>query len=132
MIKAPKPPAVMVEPGSWDDICKGLVSRNICEIWPFDDLFHWDELPLLNGLFAVGKGEFVNRKETQRLIMNLTPLNSISQNVSGDVGALPGLSGFSGFLLEDDQVALLCSEEFQVFLLLVFCTRCLEAFLGIQ
>ena len=80
-----------------------------------DDLFHWDGLPLLNGLFAVGKGEFVNGKETQRLIMNLTPLNSISQNVSGNVGTLPGLSGFSGFLLEDDQVALLSSEDTKCF-----------------
>ena len=117
-IQVPKPPAVMVEPGSWEEICRGLVSKNICEIWPLEKIFHCHGVPLLNGLFAVGKGEFVNNEESQRLIMNLTPLNSISRGLSGDVCTLPGLSGFSGFLLEEDQVALLSSEDIRCFLYL--------------
>ena len=130
MIKVPKPPAVMVEPGSWDEICKGLVDKHICEIWPVEDLFHWQGQVLLNGLFAVGKNEFIDGKETQRLIMNLTPLNSISQNLSGDVGTLPGLAGFSGFLLEDDQVALLSSEDIKCFFYLFAVPDAWKPFLG--
>eukprot|EP00435_Cladocopium_sp_Y103_P065549 s527_g27.t1 len=114
-IQVPKPPAVMVEPDSWEEICLGLTSKNICEIWPLEDIYHHNGTPLLNGLFAVGKGEYINGEETQRLIMNLTPVNSISRNLSGDVGTLPGLSGFSGFLLEDGQVALLSSEDIRCF-----------------
>jgi len=108
-IEVPRPPSVMVEPGSWEELSKGLVSKNICEIWPVKRLFHIKGEPLLNGLFAVGKGEYVGAEGRQRLIMNLTPLNSISQSLMGDVGTLPGLAGFSGFLLEEGQVALLSS-----------------------
>lgn len=108
-MEVPRPPSVMVESGSWEELCKGLVSKNICEIWPVSNLFHIKGEPLLNGLFAVGKGEFIGNQETQRLIMNLTPLNSISQSLMGDVGTLPGLAGFSGFLLEEGEVALLSS-----------------------
>eukprot|EP00435_Cladocopium_sp_Y103_P021547 s123_g5.t1 len=114
-IKVPKPPTVMVEQGSWEDLCLGLVAKNICEIWPLDKIFHHQGVPLLNGLFAVGKGGYENGEETQTLIMNLTPLNSISRSLSGDVSTLPGLSGFAGFLLEDDQVALLSSEDIRCF-----------------
>ena len=80
-IKVPRPPAVMVEPGEWSRVCKGLVEKNICEIWPVELLFHWEGVPLLNGLFAVGKGEYVGSVETQRLIMNLTPVNSLCQSL---------------------------------------------------
>ena len=114
-MQVPRPPSVMVESDSWDELCKGLVDKKICEIWPVDDLFHCGGVPLLNGLFAVGKEEFHGGEETQRLIMNLTPLNSISQSLMGDVGTLPGLAGFSGFLLEEGQVALLSSEDIRCF-----------------
>ena len=75
-ISVPRPPKVQVVSESWDELCKGLVERNICEVWPIESLFHHGGEPLLNGLFAVGKGEYVGNVETQRLIMNLTPVNS--------------------------------------------------------
>ena len=114
-IKVPRPPSVMVEPGEWDKVCKGLVEKNICEVWPVELLYHFKGVPLLNGLFAVGKGEFLGETETQRLIMNLTPVNSLCRSLKGDVCTLPGLAGFSGFLLEQDQVALLSSEDIKCF-----------------
>ena len=114
-VQVPSPPRVMVENGSWFDLCKGLVEKNICEIWPIDHLYHHSGEPLLNGMFAVGKGEFQGNVETQRLIMNLTPLNSMCKPLAGDVSTLPGLSGFSGFLLEKDEVALFSSEDIRCF-----------------
>ena len=129
-IKVPRPPRVQVEDGSWDDLCTGLVSKNICEIWPVEDLFHWKGEPLLNGLFAVGKGEFVEEVETQRLIMNLVPVNSMCRSLSGDVSTLPGLAGFSGFTLEEGQVSLISSEDIRCFFYLFSLPQCWKRYLG--
>lgn len=71
--------------------------------------------PVANGLFAVGKGEYVSGLETQRLIMNLVPVNSICKSLQGDVGTLPSVSGLSGFLLDLGEVALLSSEDIKCF-----------------
>ena len=37
--------------------------------------------PVLNGLFSVGKNEWVGDLESQRLIMNLVPLNRICKSL---------------------------------------------------
>lgn len=129
-IQVPRAPTVMVKPGSWEELCEGLISKNICEVWPLEELFHWQGQPLVNGLFAVGKGEYMGAVETQRLIMNLTPLNALTQSLKGDVGTLPGLSGFSGFLLEDGEVAVLSSEDI-IFFLCICRTSGLETFSGL-
>lgn len=44
---------------------------------PIEELCHIDYKPLLNGMFSVGKGEFKDGLETQRLIMNLIPVNAL-------------------------------------------------------
>ena len=129
-MQAPRPPSVMVEPGSWDDLVVGLVDKQVCEIWPLSNVFHCGGEPLLNGLFAVGKGEYIGTTETQRLIMNLTPLNSISRNMAGDVCTLPGLAGLSGFLLDEGQVALLSSEDIRCFFYLFAVPQAWKPFLG--
>ena len=126
----PRAPTVMLEPGSWEELCEGLISKNICEVWPLEELFHWQGQPLVNGLFAVGKGEYIGAVETQRLIMNLTPLNALTQSLKGDVGTLPGLSGFSGFLLEDGEVAVLSSEDIKCFFYLFAVPQAWKPFLG--
>lgn len=126
----PRAPTVMLEPGSWEELCEGLISKNICEVWPLEELFHWQGQPLVNGLFAVGKGEYIGAVETQRLIMNLTPLNALTQSLKGDVGTLPGLSGFSGFFLEDGEVAVLSSEDIKCFSYLFAVPQAWKPFLG--
>ena len=130
VVQVPRAPKVMVEHGSWDDLCSGLVSKHICEIWPVDELYHWKGVPLLNGLFAVGKGEFEGGIETQRLIMNLTPTNSLCRSLAGDVSTLPGLSGFSGFLLESDEVAIFSSEDIRCFFYLFSIPQEWKRFMG--
>ena len=68
--------------------------------------------------------------ETQRLIMNLTPLNSLCQSLKGDVGTLPGLAGFSGFVLEKGEVALLSSEDIRCFFYLFSLPESWKPFMG--
>ena len=113
----------MLEPGSWEELCEGLISKNICEVLPLEELFHWQGQPLVNGLFAVGKGEYIGAVETQRLIMNLTPLNALTQSLKGDVGTLPGLSGFSGFLLRMGRLQSSAVKTLNVFSIYLPCLR---------
>ena len=54
-----KPPRVFADAKEWPSICQGLVGKGICEVVPLDELFHIQGQPLLNGMFGVGKGEFV-------------------------------------------------------------------------
>ena len=110
-----KPPRVMVEKDGWPELCQGLVARNVCDIMPIEDLCHVEGKPLLNGMFSVGKGEFKNGLETQRLIMNLIPVNALCRPLAGDIGTLPGIAGLSGFLLEAGEVVLLSSEDIRCF-----------------
>ena len=130
LCKVPKPPRVMVEDGSWTDLCRGLVEKNICEVWPKTSLFQCNGMTLLNGLFAVGKGEYQGPRETQRLIMNLTPLNSLCRSLEGDVSTLPGLSGFGGFLLDKGEVALISSEDIKCFFYLFSVPESWKRYLG--
>lgn len=54
-----KPPRVMVRPSDWAQLCEGLVARGICGVMPLSHVHHIQGQPLLNGLFAVGKDEYV-------------------------------------------------------------------------
>ena len=109
------PPRVMIGEGEWHNVCSGLIEKRVCEVWPISQLHHIDGAPLLNGMFAVGKGEFRAGIETQRLIMNLVPVNQICKPLQGDVGTLPAVSGLGGFLLGSGEVVLLSSEDIKCF-----------------
>ena len=106
--------------GEWRNVCNGLIEKRVCEVWPVSQLHHIGGAPLLNGMFAVGKGEYKSGIETQRLIMNLVPVNQLCKPLQGDVGTLPAVSGLSGFLLGSGEIALLSSEDIKCFFLLVF------------
>eukprot|EP00438_Fugacium_kawagutii_P020310 Skav220832 [mRNA] locus=scaffold1888:98162:103688:+ [translate_table: standard] len=97
-----KPPTVMVDPQEWESVCRGLVAKGLCEVWPVDQLYHSHGQPVLNGLFAVGKGEWEGQLETQRLIMNLTPVNELCGNLQGDMGTLPMLTGLNALVMGED------------------------------
>ena len=125
----PRAPRVMVG-DDWPAICKGLIEKKICEVTPIDELFHIDQAPLLNGMFGVGKGEFVGDVETQRLIMNLIPLNQLCEPLVGDVVTLPNISSFGTFLLDDGEVALVSSEDVRCFFYLFKVPPAWKKFLG--
>ena len=111
-LKAPK---VMVEEGQWDDLAQGLISRNLCEVIPLDEVYHLEGEPVLNGLFAVGKNEYVGTLETQRLIMNLTPVNRLCRELAGDISTLPTLANFGLLTLGEEEVCLVSSEDVRCF-----------------
>ena len=128
--KYTKPPRVMVEHEGWNELCRGFVERKVCEVMPIADLCHVHGQPLLNGMFSVGKGEFKDGLETQRLIMNLIPVNALCRPLAGDIGTLPGIAGLSGFLLEAGEVVLLSSEDIRCFFYLFQVPQQWRKFLG--
>ena len=128
-LPCPKAPRVMVG-DDWPSICEGLIKKNICEVMPVDELFHINQVPLLNGMFGVGKGEFVGEIETQRLIMNLVPLNGLCEPLVGDVCTLPNICSFGTFLLDDGEVALPSSEDIRCFFYLFKIPPAWKKFLG--
>ena len=129
-LSCPRAPRVMVG-DDWPAVCEGLIKKNICEITPVDQLFHIDKVPLLNGMFGVGKGEYVGSVETQRLIMNLVPLNQLCDSLVGDVVTLPNITSFSTFLLDDGDVALISSEDIRCFFYLFKIPNAWKKFLGV-
>lgn len=124
------PPRVMVQEGQWELLAAGLLERGIAEVMPLDRVYHLNGQPVLNGLFAVGKGEFENGIKTQRLIMNLTPVNALCRPLAGDVSTLPAISGMNGYLLEDGEVVLLSSEDIRCFFYLFSVPDAWKAYLG--
>ena len=80
-----------------------------------ENLYHIGQEPLPNGLFAVGKGEFVGPLETQRLIMNLVPFNRVCEPLVGEVSTLPSISSFHSFLLDEGEVAVMSAEDIRCF-----------------
>ena len=128
-LPCPRAPRVMVG-DDWPSICEGLIKKQICEVVPLDELFHIDQVPLLNGMFGVGKGEFVGEVETQRLIMNLVPLNGLCEPLVGDVCTLPNISSFGTFLLDEGEVALISSEDIRCFFYLFKIPPAWKKFLG--
>ena len=72
----------MVDQRDWAEFCRGLVARGVCSLMRREELHRINGRPLLNGLFAVEKGETGVGPdgvefEISRLIMNLVPTNSI-------------------------------------------------------
>ena len=123
-------PRVMVAQEHWFTVCQGLLKSGVCGVMPIKDLYSIGGVPLLSGLFAVGKGEFKGQMEIQRLIMNLIPLNQICRGVRGDVGTLPGVSGLGAVVLGEGEVALLSSEDIRCFFYLFAVPEPWYRFLG--
>lgn len=110
-----KPPSVMVRDLLWEEVAQGLVSRGLCEVIAEENIYKIQGLPLLNGLFAVGKDEVKNGVAVSRLIMNLKPWNKVSRSLVGDVSTLPAVSQLSALHLHDQDVLLTSSEDLRCF-----------------
>ncbi len=125
-----RPPRVMVEEDSWEQVCSGLVNRGICDIMPLSEVYHIEGKPLLNGLFGVSKDEFKGGWEVFRLIMNLVPVNKLCRNLGGDISTLPSWAGMSPYLLGDGEVALISSEDIRCFFYLFTVPTQWQRFMG--
>ena len=110
-----KTPRVMVEPSKWKDVAKGLLDRGLCKIIPKSKVHHVGNLPLLNGMFAVSKGEWQGTTEICRLIMNLKPTNQVCRPLTADTATLPSINHLSTLVLEPDSVLLSSSEDIKCF-----------------
>ena len=110
-----RPPRVMVDEDSWEQVCSGLVNKGICEFMPMSEVYHIEGRPLLNGLFGVSKDELKNGWEVFRLIMNLVPVNKLCRNLGGDISTLPSWAGMAPYLIGDGEVALISSEDIRCF-----------------
>ena len=110
-----KSPKVMVEDRDWPGVCRGLLESGVCTLLPVEDVFSVRGSPLLNGLFGVSKDEVVNGYEVYRLIMNLIPLNSLCQGLSGDVQTLPSWSLMNPMFLQPTETLLISSEDVRCF-----------------
>ena len=90
--------------GELQSVAGLLVTHHVCDWIPFEDVLEVRGQKVLNGLFAVGKGSFLNNgKEIQRCIMNLIPSNSVLEKLEGKVSKLPSITQWLGITLEDDE-----------------------------
>ena len=112
-----KTPRVMVEPSEWKTVVQGLLSKGLCKIIAKKEVFHVNDQPLLNGMFAVGKQEYLETCGTEicRLIMNLKPTNLNCRAITADTGTLPSINHLSTLVLEPDSVLLSSSEDIKCF-----------------
>ena len=108
-------PRVMVPDSQWAGVCQGLLECGICTLVPKDEVFHVNDVPLLNGMFGVTKDEWSNGVEVYRLIMNLIPLNQICYPLQGDVETLPMWSMMNPFQLQPTEQLLISSEDVRCF-----------------
>ena len=113
--KLKRAPKVMVADRHWGEVCSGLVASRVCTLLRKDEVFSVNGDLLLNGMFGVSKEEVADGHEVFRLIMNLIPLNTISQRLSGDVGTLPSWSGMNPFFLQPSENLLVTSEDVRCF-----------------
>ena len=125
-----RPPRVMVEEDSWEQVCSGLVSKGICEYMPLSEVFHIGEKPLLNGLFGVSKDELKGGWEVFRLIMNLVPVNKLCRNLGGDISTLPSWAGMAPYLIDEGEVALISSEDIRCFFYLFTIPQSWKKYMG--
>ena len=108
-------PRVMVEDSDWGAVCKGLVQAGVCTYLTKEELFVGPNGPLLNGMFGVSKDETKDGVEVFRLIMNLIPLNTLCQGISGDIQTLPSWSLMNPFFLQPHEQLLVSSEDVRCF-----------------
>lgn len=108
-------PSVMIKEGEWERVARGLVERKLCKVVAEEELYHIRGVPLLNGLFSVGKDEIKNDIAVSRLIMNLKPWNSISRSLNGDIGTLPSVTQMGALYLHDQDLVVTSSEDLRCF-----------------
>lgn len=120
-----KTQAVMIHPNNWEQVARGLINKGLCEVWRESELHHVHGRPLLNGLFAVGKQEFICR-----LIMNLKPCNSLCRPLTGETNTLPSATALGSLFLDQDETLVTSSENIKCFFYLFQVPRHWMFFLG--
>ena len=124
-------PRVMVDDSSWGAVCTGLIDAGVCVLLEASEVFHVNDVPLLNGLFGVPKDETTaDGTEVFRLIMNMTPLNALCMPMSGDIDTLPSWGAMSPFFLQPSECLLISSEDVKCFFYTMKVPSCWWKFLA--
>lgn len=110
-----KTPRVMCDESEWPRVVRGLVQRGLCQVVGLKDLAHFGGRPLLNGMFAVSKQEYVGTTELCRLIMNLKPLNANCRALEADTGTLPSITQLGSCYLDEGEVLCMSSEDLRCY-----------------
>ena len=110
-----RPPKVMVDPNNWSTFCAELLAKGIFSRIHESEVYRVGGRPLVNGLFGVSKNEFSNGWETQRIIMNMIPLNRICRSFDGDISTLPAWSGMTPLNLQPHENLVVSSEDVRCF-----------------
>ena len=93
-------------------VSKLLVERGICCWTPLEDVITYRGQVVLNGLFAVGKGTYLeDGREIQRCIMNLIPSNAILCQLEGGVQRLPNICQWLSITLDEDEEIAFCQSD---------------------
>eukprot|EP00438_Fugacium_kawagutii_P000055 Skav215901 [mRNA] locus=scaffold1542:116365:121392:- [translate_table: standard] len=110
---------VHIRKGDELSLAKLLVDRRICVWVPQKDVLVVNHQPVLNGMFAVGKGAFLDSgEEIQRLIMNLVPTNTVFRQAQGAVAGLPGITQYLSLVAsQSDQLVFYQSDMSAAFYL---------------
>ena len=110
-----KVPRVMVHDDAWEQVCSGLLEKGVCDLIHYSDVYQIDGKLLQSGMFGVTKSEFSDGVEVYRLIMNLVPVNKLCRNLGSDLSTLPSWAGMSPYLLGEDEVIVMSSEDIRCF-----------------
>ena len=110
---------VHVAKGEESELSNLLVSRNICTWVAAEKVLTVGGCRILNGLFGVGKGKFLeNGLEIQRVIMNLVPSNSVFEQARGYLDSLPSITQYLSLVLDGrEEVSLHQSDMSSAFYL---------------
>lgn len=118
-LDAPLKAKVHIAKGDEFKLAQLLVKRNICVWVPECDILRVHNRMVLNGLFAVGKGTYLDSgEELQRLIMNLVPSNSVFRHAQGATADLPGITQYLSLVAQQsDQLCFFQSDMSAAFYL---------------
>ena len=100
----------------WERIVEVLYRTGIVEAIELDEVFHIDNQPILNGVFAVPKSGTPAPGECRvtRLIMNLVPTNALQKLMPGDLPTLSGSCNWSSIMLQRGEVLLWSGDDQKV------------------
>lgn len=103
---------VHIRDGEALEFFRTLVERRICTWVADDDVLVVNGQKVLNGMFGVGKGSFLDTgEEIQRTIMNLIPTNSCFSQAQGATADLPAITQYLSLVLDHDQNILLHQSD---------------------
>ena len=95
---------IHIPPHELDGVIHALTSRNICSWIPLDQVLHYRNQPVLNGMFGVEKPTRLDDSSpVLRVIMNLVPTNSCVKQLCGGTSSLPFIGQWLSVALDENE-----------------------------